>query len=117
MINPHTETNVIAVGRPDDQATVADPQSPATEATTRALTAASDQPTGGGGVPTATLVMWAAGCTLLLVAAVTLPHLSEWADRHGSIPIFLGFFLVMSLAGRWFWAGTDAIISAIRGRA
>lgn len=32
----------------------------------------------------------------------------------GQISVFLAFFLLMSLAGRWFWAGCDAIIGRLR---
>ncbi|GAB11615.1 hypothetical protein GOARA_082_00020 [Gordonia araii NBRC 100433] len=116
MSTPNTDTDVITVVGPDDRATIPEPQSPV-EPATPVTPGGSAEPAANSGVPTATLVAWLAGCVLLVVSAVALPRLSEWAGRYGSIPVFLGFFLVMSLAGRWFWAGTDAIISAIRGKA
>ncbi|WP_312029338.1 hypothetical protein [Gordonia paraffinivorans] len=63
---------------------------------------------------TRTWVLFALGCVLLVLIAANLTHLSEWAVRWGQIPVFLAFFLLMSLAGRWFWAGCDAIIGRLR---
>ena len=79
-------------------------------------TANVHSPSGGGGVPALTLVLFVVGCVVLVVAAVATTHLNEWMDRWGTVPVFLVFFLVMSIAGRWFWAGADAIVSAIRGK-
>ncbi|GAB09245.1 hypothetical protein GOARA_034_00200 [Gordonia araii NBRC 100433] len=111
MSNPNTDTDVIDLVRTDDDQVTERPPVWATEPTV------STEPATSAGVPVGTLMFWLAGCVLLVVAALCLPRLSEWAGRYGSIPVFLGFFLVMSLAGRWFWAGTDAIVSAIRGKA
>ncbi|GAB08553.1 hypothetical protein GOARA_012_01040 [Gordonia araii NBRC 100433] len=100
----NTDTAVLDIVPADDDETTASDRPPV-------------DPAESPGVPVGTLIVWILGCAVLVVAAVCLPRLSEWADRYGSIPVFLGFFLVMSLAGRWFWAGTDAIIAAIRGKA
>lgn len=56
------------------------------------------------------------GCAIIVVAAINLPNLGRWGDEHGNVLVFLGFFLVMSIGGRWFWAGVDALWSAIRGK-
>lgn len=64
----------------------------------------------------ATMILFVVGAVLLVVAGASLTHLPEWADRWGQIPVFVVFFLLMSLAGRWFWAGIDAIIAGIKGR-
>ncbi|WP_244332225.1 hypothetical protein [Gordonia polyisoprenivorans] len=72
-----------------------------------------DNAAGGGGVPVLKVVLFLAGCVLLVLAAANLSNLGEWSDRWGVIPVFLVFFLVMSIAGRWFWAGADAILGAL----
>ncbi|WP_288338341.1 hypothetical protein [uncultured Gordonia sp.] len=72
-----------------------------------------DNATGGGGVPVLKVVLFLVGCVLLVLAAANLSNLGEWSDRWGVIPVFLVFFLVMSIAGRWFWAGADAILGAL----
>ncbi|QKT06299.1 hypothetical protein HUN08_03105 [Gordonia sp. X0973] len=69
----------------------------------------------GTAVPTTTLLFLAIGTLLLIACAAALPHLTHWSDQYGNIPVFLGFFLLMSLAGRWFWTGIDAIHAAITG--
>ncbi len=81
-------------------------------AETDAATEAGDASTGGG-VPVLKVVLFLAGCALLVLAAANLSNLGEWSDRWGVIPVFLVFFLVMSIAGRWFWAGADAILGAL----
>ncbi|MFT4085906.1 MAG: hypothetical protein QM658_01935 [Gordonia sp. (in: high G+C Gram-positive bacteria)] len=63
-----------------------------------------------------TVVLFVVGCSILVAAAASLTHLSEWAVRWGQIPVFLVFFLVMSLAGRWFWSGVDAVLAALKSR-
>ncbi|MFT4127213.1 MAG: hypothetical protein QM662_13425 [Gordonia sp. (in: high G+C Gram-positive bacteria)] len=73
-------------------------------------------PQRGRPVPTKVLWLLLAGLVLLIASAAALPKLSGWSEHYGSIPVFLGFFLLMSLAGRWFWQGMDAVIGAVRGR-
>ncbi|MFE0750388.1 hypothetical protein [Gordonia sp. NPDC058843] len=70
---------------------------------------------GRGGFPVLQAALFVVGCALLVLAAANLTHLTEWADRWGQIPVFLGFFLLMSIAGRWFWTGTDAILAKVIG--
>ncbi|UQE75725.1 hypothetical protein MYK68_03650 [Gordonia sp. PP30] len=74
-------------------------------------------PSGAGArtVPVVTMVLFLAGCVVLVLAAVNILHLPEWSKRWGQVWVFLVFFLVMAIAGRWFWAGIDAIIGALRG--
>ncbi|OUC77238.1 hypothetical protein [Gordonia lacunae] len=67
------------------------------------------------GFPVLKAVLFVAGCALLVLAAANLTHLAQWADRWGQIPVFLGFFLLMSIAGRWFWTGADAILAKVIG--
>nr|KOY49760.1 hypothetical protein ISGA_08130 [Gordonia sp. NB41Y] len=64
-------------------------------------------------MPVLKVVLFLAGCALLVLAAANLSNLGEWSERWGVIPVFLVFFLVMSIAGRWFWAGADAILGAL----
>lgn len=65
-------------------------------------------------MPVSTVVLFLAGCGVLVVAAACIADLSEWASRWGQVPVFLVFFLVMSIGGRWFWTGVDAFIAAAR---
>ncbi|MCF8572147.1 hypothetical protein L5G32_17955 [Gordonia sp. HY002] len=62
------------------------------------------------------MLAFIAGCTILVVAAWNLPNLARWGDEHGTVLVFLAFFMVMSIGGRWFWTGIDAIWSAVRGK-
>ncbi|WHU46567.1 hypothetical protein QNM97_21710 [Gordonia sp. L191] len=80
------------------------------DATTAAPNDAADT---GSGVPVLKVMLFLVGCVVLVLAAANLSNLGEWSDRWGVIPVFLVFFLVMSIAGRWFWAGADAILGAL----
>lgn len=71
---------------------------------------------GGRSVSVWTMLTFIAGCVILVVAAINLPNLSRWGDEHGNVTVFLCFFLVMSIGGRWFWGGIDALWSAARGK-
>ncbi|MEH3154009.1 MAG: hypothetical protein PGN29_01205 [Gordonia paraffinivorans] len=59
------------------------------------------------------------GCVLLVLCAWALStRLQQWSHDYGGILVFLVFFLIMSIAGRWFWAGIDAALGrVIQGRA
>lgn len=82
--------------------------------------ASHDVATAGGGesrsVPVLTVVLFLAGCVVMVVAAANIGNLNGWADRWGQVLVFLVFFLVMAIGGRWFWAGVDALIAAARGK-
>lgn len=54
------------------------------------------------------------GCALLVACAFALDRLGEWSADYGRVWVFLAFFLVMSLGGRWFWAGADAAIGWVK---
>lgn len=69
-----------------------------------------------GGISAGTWILFAVGIGLLVAAAVSLTHLSDWSDRWGQVPTFLVFFILMSLAGRWFWGGIDAIIRQVKDK-
>lgn len=56
-----------------------------------------------------------AGLVLLIVAFVYLSRLPGWADRYGAVWVYLGFFVYMSIAGRFFWHGADAVMKRLRG--
>lgn len=80
---------------------------------------ASDDKAPSGGdrsVSVWTMLLFIAGCTILVAAAWNLPNLARWGDDYGAVFVFLAFFMVMSIGGRWFWTGIDAIWSAVRGR-
>ncbi|MCF8587153.1 hypothetical protein [Gordonia liuliyuniae] len=62
------------------------------------------------------MLLFIAGCAILVVAAWNLPNLAQWGDDYGTVLVFLAFFMVMSIGGRWFWTGIDAIWGAVRGK-
>lgn len=64
----------------------------------------------------ATAAFFVIGCAVLICCALAITHLDEWADDYGQVPVFVAFFIVMSLAGRWFWAGADAAITWLKKR-
>lgn len=77
-----------------------------------------DEPAASSG-QRATMVsgsLFVVGCVLLVIVAANLSNMAEWADRWGQVAVFLIFFLVMSIAGRWFWAGVDLVLARIRNR-
>ncbi|WP_236999859.1 hypothetical protein [Gordonia liuliyuniae] len=71
---------------------------------------------GGRSVSVWTMLLFLVGCGILVVAAINLPNLGRWGDQHGNVLVFLCFFLVMSIGGRWFWAGIDALWGAVRNK-
>ncbi|WP_244332849.1 hypothetical protein [Gordonia polyisoprenivorans] len=102
--------------RSDADAAPAEHSTPSLTATTSApINSDPDlsEDTPSGGVPVLKVVVFLAGCVLLVLAAANLSNLGEWSDRWGVIPVFLAFFLLMSIAGRWFWTGADAILAAL----
>jgi hypothetical protein len=62
-------------------------------------------------------VFFVIGCALLVGCAFALDRLGAWSADYGRVWVFLGFFLVMSLGGRWFWAGADAATRWVKARA
>lgn len=60
------------------------------------------------------MVLFLAGCVVMVLAAANITNLSEWADRWGQILVFMVFFIVMAVGGRWFFGGIDAFIAAAR---
>ncbi|WP_234974328.1 hypothetical protein [Williamsia sterculiae] len=59
-------------------------------------------------------VSFVLGCVLLVLCAWALGHwIPRWTRDYGSVLVFLGLFLVMSIAGRWFWAGIDAALGKV----
>ncbi|WP_137726540.1 hypothetical protein [Prescottella subtropica] len=52
------------------------------------------------------------GLGLLVLVFANLDRITGWADTHGPVGVYLGFFLVMSLAGRLFWWGADTLVKA-----
>ena len=71
-----------------------------------------------GGIAPAVIkaVFFVIGCALLVACAFALDRLGAWSADHGRVWVFLAFFLVMSLGGRWFWAGADAAIGWVKAR-
>ncbi|MFG1781840.1 hypothetical protein ACGFIU_05355 [Rhodococcus oryzae] len=63
------------------------------------------------------VIAFVAGLALLVLAFANLDTVVEWASEYGRVWVYLGFFLVMSIAGRLFWWGTDTVIGvAVTGR-
>ncbi|GAB0108659.1 hypothetical protein JMUB6875_76950 [Nocardia sp. JMUB6875] len=77
-------------------------------------TAPADQPRPSADLakPVAALVI---GVAMLVLAFANLSHMPQWADQHGAIWVYLGFFVFMSIAGRLFWFGADGLIKRLRG--
>ncbi|QNG19652.1 hypothetical protein G4H71_16580 [Rhodococcus triatomae] len=56
------------------------------------------------------------GLVALAIVFANLSRLTDWADQYGTVWVYLGFFLVLSIAGRVFWKGADTLIARlIRG--
>lgn len=90
---PH-DTSSGRDGTPADQATAAEPAAG-----------------GGAGLARAALSL-IAGLALLAVVFANLDRVADWAAEHGRVWVYLGFFLVMSIAGRLFWWGADTLLRA-----
>lgn len=67
-------------------------------------------------VPLSTVLLFLAGCVIMVLAAANITNLSEWAERWGQILVFLTFFIVMAIGGRWFFGGIDAFLTAARNK-
>ncbi|MBL1080313.1 hypothetical protein JK358_38550 [Nocardia sp. 2] len=61
------------------------------------------------------VAMLAVGLVMLIVAFANLSRIPGWADDHGAIWVYLGFFAFMSIAGRLFWNGADELVKRMRG--
>ncbi len=74
---------------------------------------------GDGGVSWSVLWRWVSfviGCVVLVACAWALgSKVPQWTRDHGTMLVFLSFFLVMSIAGRWFWMGIDAALNRVIG--
>ncbi len=61
-------------------------------------------------------ISFLAGCALLVWCAWALgDKLPQWSADYGRVLVFLVFFLIMSIAGRWFWKGIDAVLNRVIG--
>lgn len=92
--------------------------------THHAATSSTATDTHTSGSPTTTTlasawrwISFVLGCVLLVLCAWALStRLQQWSHDYGGMLVFLVFFLIMSIAGRWFWAGIDAALGrGIRG--
>jgi len=54
------------------------------------------------------------GLSLLILGFAALPHLAAWTQAWGNIPVYLAYFLVMSIAARLFWGGADPFLAATK---
>ncbi|GAA1463268.1 hypothetical protein [Williamsia maris] len=72
-----------------------------------------------GGVSWPVVWRWVSfiiGTIVLVVCAWALgSKVPQWTRDHGTTIVFLCFFLVMSIAGRWFWMGIDAALNRVIG--
>ncbi|OYD61293.1 hypothetical protein [Rhodococcus sp. OK302] len=55
----------------------------------------------------------AAGLAVLILVFANLDRVAGWAAEHGTMWVYLGLFLVMSIAGRLFWWGTDTLVANV----
>ena len=60
------------------------------------------------------VIATAFGLALLIAAFAVIGRLGGWAADYGTILVYLAFFLWMSIAGRVFWWGADALIAELR---
>ncbi|WP_280357195.1 hypothetical protein [Nocardia otitidiscaviarum] len=56
------------------------------------------------------------GLVLLIFAFANLNRMPGWADDYGAIPVYLAFFLYMSIAGRLTWWGIDTLRDRVKDR-
>lgn len=56
------------------------------------------------------------GLAMLTAAFSHLDAMPGWADDCGAVPIYLGFFVWMSIAGRITWWSIDTLIQHFRRR-
>ncbi|MFB8281992.1 hypothetical protein [Nocardia colli] len=56
------------------------------------------------------------GVAMLIAAFAYLNRMSGWADQHGAVWVYLGFFVYMSIAGRLFWWGLDQLLDRLRAQ-
>ncbi|AFU06040.1 hypothetical protein [Nocardia brasiliensis] len=54
------------------------------------------------------------GVVMLITAFAYLNRIPGWADQHGAVWVYLGFFVYMSIAGRLFWWGLDQLLDRLR---
>ncbi|WHU49350.1 hypothetical protein QNM97_10435 [Gordonia sp. L191] len=115
MTAPTISATAGGAHRSDADAVTAEHSTSSTATTSAPVSRDPDlsEDTPSGGVPVVKVVLFLVGCVLLVLAAANLSNLGQWSDRWGVIPVFLAFFLVMSIAGRWFWTGADAILGAL----
>ncbi|MCQ4129119.1 hypothetical protein NOU13_31945 [Rhodococcus erythropolis] len=57
------------------------------------------------------VVRFAGSLLVLAVVFANLSWLAGWADRCGAGPMYLGFVLVLSIAGHAFWKGVEVLIA------
>ncbi|WP_228800690.1 hypothetical protein [Nocardia terpenica] len=55
-----------------------------------------------------------AGLALVIAAFAVMNRIPGWADDHGAIPVYLAFFVYMSIAGRLTWWGVDTLIDRVK---
>ncbi|MGJ6127262.1 hypothetical protein QN239_32305 [Mycolicibacterium sp. Y3] len=58
-----------------------------------------------------------AGLAMLVIGFAVITALPGWVTRWGTVPVYLPYFLYMSIAGRLFWTGADTAWDAIKGAA
>ncbi|MCV7256908.1 hypothetical protein H7J86_32510 [Mycobacterium hackensackense] len=58
-----------------------------------------------------------AGLVMLAGGFAAITALPDWVTQWGTVPVYLTYFLYMSIAGRLFWKGADAGWEAVKGAA
>ncbi|MGJ6127076.1 hypothetical protein QN239_31290 [Mycolicibacterium sp. Y3] len=58
-----------------------------------------------------------AGLVMLVAGFAAITALPGWVTHWGTVPVYLTYFLYMSIAGRLFWKGADAAWDALKGAA
>ncbi|MGJ6127048.1 hypothetical protein QN239_31145 [Mycolicibacterium sp. Y3] len=58
-----------------------------------------------------------AGLVMLAGGFAAITALPEWVTQWGTVPVYLTYFLYMSIAGRLFCKGADVAWGALKGAA
>jgi hypothetical protein len=53
------------------------------------------------------------GLGLLIAGFAVITRLPGWIEEYGSVPVYLAYFLLMSVGGRLFWKGADAVVAIV----
>jgi hypothetical protein len=53
------------------------------------------------------------GLGLLIAGFAAITRLPGWIEEYGTVPVYLAYFLLMSVGGRLFWKGADTVVAMV----